>query len=99
MPDPIPETTRLFSLLRRLTKGEKLSPDETHELSEIIHIMAGSNIIAEITSFKDIMLSRMDALDSKYTSMRWLIGVGLTLIGIGLTLIGIIVAYGTFIVG
>lgn len=95
MPDPIPETTRLFSLLRRLTEGEKLSPDEIHELSEIIHTMAGSNVIAEIASFKNIMLSRMDALDSKYTSMRWLIGIIGGIFGI----IGIIIAYGTFIAG
>ena len=55
------DATRLFSLLRRLTKGGKLSPDETHELSELIHTMAGANVITEIASFKEAMLSRIDS--------------------------------------
>ena len=61
MSDIKPDATRLFSLLRRLTKGGKLSPDETHELSELIHTMAGANVITEIASFKEAMLSRIDS--------------------------------------
>lgn len=45
------------------------------------------------------LYSRLDALDSKYDSLRWLIGVGLSLIGFGITLIGLMVAYGTFFAG
>ncbi len=106
MSDIKPDTTRLFSLLRRLTKGGKLSPDETHELSELIHTMAGANVIAEIASFKEAMLSRidskfdtlsarLDAQDSKLKFMAWLIGIIGGIFGI----IGIIVAYGTFLAG
>lgn len=108
------ETTRLFALLRNLSNGRKVEPEEIHEATNEVYNMAASNIVERVFSKLDALTEsnnakwdaftesnnvRMDSLDSKYTSIRWLIGVGLTLIGIGLTLIGIIVAYGTFIAG
>ena len=52
-----PEAVRTFVLLRRLSEGKTLTPEETHELLENHYNMAGSNLIAKI----ETQISRLDA--------------------------------------
>ena len=92
MSEPSIDTNKIFAFLRKLVEGKKLSVQDAHEASNEIYNMAAINTIERL-------YSRLDALDSKYESLRWLIGVGLSLIGFGITLIGLMVAYGTFFAG
>ena len=52
-----PESVRTFVLLRRLSEGKTLTPEETHELLENHYNMAGANVIAKI----ETQISRLDA--------------------------------------
>ena len=52
-----PESVRTFVLLRRLSEGKTLTPEETHELLENHYNMAGANVTAKI----ETQISRLDA--------------------------------------
>ncbi len=70
MSDHRSDATRLFSFLRRLAKGEgNLSKDEIHELSELILSMSGSNVSTEIASFKEVILSKFEALTARVDAL------------------------------
>ncbi len=71
MNDQTPNTTRMFSLFRKLVKDGKQSAEETHELVELIETMAGTNVIERLESKMD---AKMDALNTKYTVLIWAIG-------------------------
>ena len=66
MDEQRPESVRTFVLLRQLSEGKTLTPEETHELLENHYNMAGSNIIARI----EVQISRLDArmqsIDAKH---------------------------------
>ena len=55
------------TLFRKLVKGGKQSAEEVHELIELIEIMAGTNVTERLEA-------KMDALNSKYTVIIWMIG-------------------------
>ncbi len=62
-----PDTTRMFSLLRKLSKDGKQSAEETHEFIELIETMAATNVIERLES-------KIDAVNTKYTVLIWAIG-------------------------
>ncbi len=67
MNDQTTNTTRIFSLFRKLVKDGKQSAEETHELVELIETMAETNVTERLEA-------KMDALNSKYTVLIWAIG-------------------------
>ena len=76
------DTNKLFAFFRKLSKGDKVSVEETHEATNEIYNMAAKNVVERVYA--------------QLTAMRWMLGIGLTLLGVMLTLIGFMVAYGTF---
>ncbi len=80
MDDQVSNATRLFSLLRKLSKEGKQSAEETHELVELIETMASTNLIERLESKMDvqnakidIQNAKIDAVTSKYTVLIWAI--------------------------
>lgn len=67
MSEKQPDATRIFSLLRKLSKDGRQSAEETHELVEFIKTMAASNVIERLES-------KIDAVNTKYTVLIWAIG-------------------------
>ena len=63
--DDISQTTRAFTLLRKLSKGEKLTSSETHELLQIQKKMASSDMIPQLQSGLEILSNKIDAQNSK----------------------------------
>lgn len=63
--DDISQTTRAFTLLRKLSKGEKLASSETHELLQIQKKMASSDMIPQLQSGLEILNSKIDAQSTK----------------------------------
>lgn len=71
MSEKQPDATRIFSLLRKLSKDGRQSAEETHELVELIETMAASNVIERLESKIDVQIA---ALNTKYTVLIWAIG-------------------------
>ena len=67
MSEKQPDATRIFSLLRKLSKDGRQSAEETHELVELIETMAATNVIERLES-------KIDAVNTKYTVLIWAIG-------------------------
>ena len=67
MSESQPDATRVFSLLRKLSKDGRQSAEETHELVELIETMAATNVIERLES-------KIDAVNTKYTVLIWAIG-------------------------
>ena len=101
MDEQRPESVRTFVLLRKLSEEKTLTPEETHELLENHHNMAGSNVIAKIevhiarlealiesmNARQDALVSRMDALKDSMDRQH---STFLWVIGIATALLGAI---------
>ena len=83
-----PDSTRIFSFLRTLAKGEKQSAEETHELVELIRNMASENIISRLEAKFDSQSEKIDTLKTLYTAMIWVVGIVGTSITIAIALSG-----------
>ena len=98
--DPMAISTRAFTLLRRIGEGKTLKPDQVHELLELLKTMLGSNVTTVIDSFRAEMNSKLaaiDSLNSKISSMQWLIGIvggAMTILFAAMTVFAAIIALG-----
>lgn len=63
--DDVSQTTRAFTLLRKLSKGEKLTSSETHELLQIQKKMASSDMIPQLQSGLEILSTKINAQSSR----------------------------------
>ena len=63
--DDVSQTTRAFTLLRKLSKGEKLTSSETHELLQIQKKIASSDMIPQLQSGLEILSTKIDAQSSR----------------------------------
>ena len=63
--DDINLTTRAFDLLRKLSRGGKLTSSETHELLQMQKIMASSDVFPQLQSGLEILSNKIDAQNSK----------------------------------
>lgn len=74
MDESQPDSTRAFSLLRRLAKEGKQSAEETHELIELIEAMASANLVRQLGAKIDAQSEKIDAVNTKYMVLIWAIG-------------------------
>ncbi len=92
MEEQRPESIRSFVLLRKLSEGKTLSPEETHELLENQYNMAGSNVItkieaqnAKMDALAESMNAKMDMLvdsmNRQHSTFLWVIGIATALLG------------------
>ena len=77
MEEQRPESIRTFALLRKLSEGKTLPPEETHELLENQYNMAGLNVItkieaqnAKLDAFTESMNVRQDALVARLDILK-----------------------------
>ena len=73
-------TTRAFVLIRKLSGPGGLSPEEIHELVEIQKDMPATSFDHKLDALKEVLDTRLDSQDKKYTLLLWFIGVGVGLI-------------------
>ena len=78
-----PDSTRVFSFLRILAKGEKQSAEKTHELIEL-----SENIISRLEAKFDSQSEKIDTLKTLYTAMIWVVGIVGAAITIAIALSG-----------
>ncbi len=92
MEEQRPESIRSFVLLRKLSEGKTLSPEETHEFLENQYNMAGSNVItkieaqnAKVDMLAESMNTKMDMLvesmNRQHSTFLWVIGIATALLG------------------
>ena len=77
MEEQRPESIRTFALLRKLSEGKMLPPEETHELLENQYNMAGLNVItkieaqnAKLDAFAEFMNARQESMNARQESMN-----------------------------
>ena len=76
MEEQRPESIRTFALLRKLSEGKMLPPEETHELLENQYNMAGLNVIAKIEAqnakldaFTESMNARQESMNARHDAL------------------------------